>query len=431
MRILLIGASGAFGSRLARMLAREAGMALVLAGRRREPLEAMAEDLGSEAAVLDRNALTADALRAMNVTLVIDASGPFQLMDGKLINVCIQAGVHYVDLADGRDFVAGISRYHAAALAADVLVLTGASSTPALSHAVIDALTTGWRRIDMVRIAISPSNRQPRGRAVVEAILGGIGQPLRLFQLGRWRQARGWGGLRRIDLPHVGRRWASLCDTPDLDLLVSRYRPTVAAEFFASLELSIMHLGLAALARLVRFRLMRTLLPLTRPLIWMANRLQPFGNDKGGMIVDVNGQDAAGSPVHSRWWLAAKGDAGPNVPVLAALNVARMLREGTLAFRGATACVGLVPLSAFDGDLPRWESARGAKPCRWHNHCLSARWEQRLMPFLLPRNPFIFPIRWQCGAEKARRNTGKTPSLARLPECSHSRAPTDPYRLMW
>jgi saccharopine dehydrogenase-like NADP-dependent oxidoreductase len=353
-RILLIGASGHFGARLARLLAQEEGMTLLLAGRRRAPLVALAAAIdGAEALCLDRALLTAETLRANRIDLVIDASGPFQLMRPIVVEAAIAAGVDYIDLADGRDFVRGVAAFDAAARASGVAIISGASSTPALSHAVIDRLTRGWQRIDTIRVAISPSNRQPHGQAVIESILSAAGQPLRLFADGQWRMARGWGGLTQIDIPHVGRRWASLCDTPDLDLLVSRYQPKVAAQFFGSLELPVMHLGLSALTGLVRAGLMRSLMPLGRMLSWAATRLQPFGNDRGGMVVEVRGANESGGATVARWWLAATGKAGPHTPVLAALALARRHRDQKLGFTGATACTGLLTLDDFAADFAR------------------------------------------------------------------------------
>src|ERR1700686_2412057 len=99
------------------------------------------------------------------------AAGPFQGAGYRLARAAIAAGLHYVDLADARDFVAGFGALDAAARAAGVVALSGASSTPALSHAVLDRLTKGWRSIDTVDIAISPGNRSaPRGLSVIRAI---------------------------------------------------------------------------------------------------------------------------------------------------------------------------------------------------------------------------------------------------------------------
>lgn len=351
MRILLIGAKGNFGGRLAALLVREPGVELIAGIRRESTGPALVQAYGCEIALIDRDSVTATSLAPLRINLVIDASGPFQQINTNLVEACIGAGVHYCDIADGRRFVNDIKHFDDVAKATGVAVISGASSTPALSDAVVSHLTKDWQHIDKIRVAISPSNRQKRGRAVVAAILMGVGQKLELFRLGGWRASFGWGDMRRISFPSVGRRWASLCDTPDLDLLVTRHAPRVEASFYASLELSVMHVGLAFLGLFVRLRLLRSVLPLAGLLSWVADRLEGYGNDCGGMAVDVQGQARDGQACYSRWWLAAKGNIGPNVPILAALGIARQLRDGELQWRGARPCVGFLDLASFERDF--------------------------------------------------------------------------------
>ncbi len=361
MRVLIIGASGSFGRRLARLIDRDGGFTIIAAGRRHSALTDVAAELGCECLALNRDTINADVLRSANIDLLIDVSGPFQTSDTHVIKAVIEAGVHYVDIADGRTFVSDISLFDAAAKAAGVVVIAGASSTPALSDAAVSHITAGWLSIDTLRVVISPSNRQPRGIAVIAAILTYVGQPLRIFRLGAWRKSYGWGDTQRVTLPHVGRRWASLCDTPDLDQLVTRHNPRVEASFYASLELSVMHLGLMLLGWLVRIGLFKSLSPLAALLDWIAGWLEPFGNDRGGMTVEALGRCPEGLPCRVLWWLAAKGDSGPNVPILGALGIARLLRDGALSWRGAAPCTGFLTLSSFEADFAALGIETGVK----------------------------------------------------------------------
>jgi len=141
-RLLLIGASGQFGSKLARLLAAEDAIELVLAGRRRAPLYALQQSLeASGILVLDRNAITATTLLDAGINMVADLSGPYQEMQTGVVHAAIEAGVHYIDIADSRKFINAIAQFDADATSAACAIITGASSTPALSHAVIDDLT--------------------------------------------------------------------------------------------------------------------------------------------------------------------------------------------------------------------------------------------------------------------------------------------------
>lgn len=352
LRVLIIGATGVFGSRLAELAAREAGFALTLAARNRAPLDALAARLGGlPVRRLDRGRLTAADLSGFDV--VIDAAGPFQASAPTVIEAAIAAGVHYVDLADGRAFVAAIGAHDAAAKAAGISVTTGASSIPALSHAVIDALADGWHSIDRIRIGIFPGNRAPRGLAVVQAILSYVGHPVRVWRSGRWTDVPGWGMLHRWNVPGVGARWASVCDTPEQDLLVRRYHPSDRAEFFAGMELSVLHLGLALLALPVRLGWIASLRPASRPLLAIAKWLIPFGSDIGAMDIQISGLNARNECAAARWTLRADGNRGPDVPTLAALALLRRFRDGRPPAPGARPCTGVLTLTETEADFAR------------------------------------------------------------------------------
>jgi saccharopine dehydrogenase-like NADP-dependent oxidoreductase len=349
-RVMIVGAAGVFGSRLAERLTGLGGYDIVLAGRDEAKAAAfLARGIGSRFVVFDRNHPDIDVLKGVAPGVLVDAAGPFQASGTALPEACVAAGIHYIDIADARDFVGGIAKLDGKARAANVAVISGASSTPALSHAVLDDVTKGWRRIDRVSAAIAPGNRTPRGLAVVKAILSYAGRPVRVFDDGAWREAPGWSRNQRINLPGIRPRNAVLCDSPDLDLMVARYCPRISATFEGGLELGLMHHGLWALSWLVRIGFLQSLLPFARPLLWIANRLEPFGTGDGGMMVEAVGQDAAGAGRRARWTLVARDGTGPNVPILPALAIIEALAVNRLAFRGAAAAAGLVQLSELMG----------------------------------------------------------------------------------
>jgi saccharopine dehydrogenase-like NADP-dependent oxidoreductase len=241
LRVMVIGGTGGFGRRLVEGLVATTDLDVIIAARRLDRARDLAALHGdrARAIALDRTTVTADVLRVSGACVVVDAAGPFQGADYRVARAAIAAGMHYLDLADGREFVAGFAALDAEARAAGVVALTGASSTPALSCAVLDRLTEGWRRIDGIDIAISPGNRgSPRGLAVIRSILSYAGKPVRVFDGGNWVTRPGWGMLIRRELPGIGRRLLSLCETPDLDLVPSRFAPRSSAVFRGASSIS-------------------------------------------------------------------------------------------------------------------------------------------------------------------------------------------------
>jgi NAD(P)-dependent dehydrogenase (short-subunit alcohol dehydrogenase family) len=349
--ILIVGGAGVFGRRLARGLAASGELGLVFAGRDLDRARAAAAEFGASAVRLDVASVMPEQLRATGAFAVADAAGPYQGGDYRLARAAIAAGLHYVDLADARDFVAGFPALDAAARAAGVTALTGASSTPALSNAVLDRLVAGWQRIDRIEVAIAPGNRAPRGLAVMRSILSYVGKPVRVFQGGAWRDGVGWGGLVRRQVEGCGRRWLSLVDVPDLDILPARFAPRDAAIFRAGLELPLLHLGLAACGWPVRLGLIPSLVPLAAGFLRMAGLVERFGSDRGFMLVEAAGLDAEGASIRADWTLVAESGDGPFIPTLPALAALRALADGRFTRRGAAICAGLLPLDWIEREF--------------------------------------------------------------------------------
>lgn len=351
--VLLIGAGGVFGSRLAEGLT-AAGFEVICAGRDLARAEAVAVGLRAaggraRAVAFDTRRATPDRLAATGARIVVDAAGPFQGAEPTVARAAVAAGLHYVDLADARDFTAAFPALDPAARAAGVTALTGASSTPALSNAVLDELTAGWREVVSVEVAISPGARAPRGRSVVEAILSWAGRPVRVFEDGEWRARPGWTGLRRRRFGAAGRRRLALCETPDLDVLVARFRPRRSAVFMAGLEPSLLHLGLVGLARLSALTGIG-LRPFAGVLTTLSRPFALFGSDRGAMRVEALGVDAEGRGRRAVWRLVAEPGAGPATPTLAALAAVKAIVAGRIG-PGARVCAGDLGLEAMNAEM--------------------------------------------------------------------------------
>jgi NAD(P)-dependent dehydrogenase (short-subunit alcohol dehydrogenase family) len=355
--VLLVGATGAFGERLAAGLIRS-GIAVIAVARNTARLEKLAQQLGTQISIetcersrIDTPFLNALRSRYPGVYAIADSSGPFQASDHRLPRAAIGAGLHYVDLADARDFVGHIGNLDQDARSEGVAVLSGASSTPALSHAALDRLLADARAVISIDVSIAPGNRAPRGLSVVKAILSTVGQPVRVFRSGRWSEYAGWSLGKKVTLPGIGSRPVALCETPDLDLLVSRYHPKADAIFRAGLELGLLHYGVAALGLFVRLGLIKTLTPLARPLRAIADLFKPFGSDRGGMRIDALLINDKGDLTRRVWTLSANAGVGPYIPTLPALAALKMLADNSLSWRGAAACAGIIPYDVIAAEF--------------------------------------------------------------------------------
>jgi len=349
--VLILGGYGNFGKRIAAALART-GVPIIISGRSRDKADALKRQLASglvDVSCFDAFTALDTTLTTLRPSVVVNTCGPFQTSDYSIAECCIRHGVHYVDLADGRAFVNGITALDAQARQHDVLVVSGASTVPGLSSAVLDHFKAEFAVIDTLTYGISPGQKAERGLATTKGILTYVGKPLKPFP-GLRQTVYGWQDLYRQAYPEIGKRWMANCDIPDLDLLPRHYG-IKSIQFSAGLELSILHLGLWGLSWLVRTGMPLDLPRFAKPMLAASNWFDRFGSADGGMHIIMTGRDHDGRPHRRTWFIVAFDGHGPQIPTVPAIVLAKRLAHGQIGDRGAKPCVGLVTLDDYLGEL--------------------------------------------------------------------------------
>src|SRR5258705_3024860 len=264
-------------------------MELVGAGRHPERGQGAFAGLKLQPAKLDHSARDFPAaLKRLAPDLVIHCAGPFQSQDYRVALAAMSAGAHYLDLADGRQFVARFSHHvHSAARAARRVAISGASSVPALSSAVIDSLCARLSQIEEIQIAIAPGQRAAPGEATVAAVLGYAGRRFKWRSGGAWRDAWGWQELKRMRFYGLGARWAAACDVPDLELFPKRYPGLSTMQFRASLESGTQQFALWLAALLRRRCVPLAIESLAEPPARLASWMNAFCDDLVRLFVSL------------------------------------------------------------------------------------------------------------------------------------------------
>lgn len=293
-------------------------------------------------------------MTGQNPDIVIDAAGPFQGYvdhDYAVARAAINCGAHYLDLSDDAEFTVGISRLNERARKADVAVLSGVSSVPALSSVVVGALAEDMSDLHLIESAIMPGNRAPRGQSVVRAIVGQVGCDIAVWRDGKVDVVKGWSGSKTYELmspdgQSVAQRSASFIGAPDLKLFPD-YFGARSVLFRAGLDLKLMHAGLWLLSLLVRMGAIKSLSPLASLLKRAADIVEPFGSDIGGMVVTVEGKTEAGNMEARHWILIARNGDGPNIPIIPAQIMCQKLLSGDIE-TGARPCLEAFTLKDAD-----------------------------------------------------------------------------------
>ena len=350
-RILILGGYGNFGSHIARSLAPEGGIQLVIGGRSQARAQAMAESLGAanaaEALAIDIHADFDRSLRDAAPDMVIHTVGPFQGQSYAVAEACIRQGCSYVDLADGRAFVTGIGALDAAARAAGVLVVSGGSSVPCLTAAIIDEALPRFSSIDEVDYGITAAQQTNRGLATASSVLSYIGQRFTTLRDGAVRTVYGWQDLHAERYPELGLRLFGNCDIPDLALFPARYPSLRTLRFSAGHEIKLLHLGTWLLSWGVRMGILPPLGAYSDRLLKWSFLFDAFGSSRSGFHMILRGKGRDESERTERFTIIARQGHGPFIPCMPAIILARRLARGELIERGARPCLDLIGLDEF------------------------------------------------------------------------------------
>lgn len=360
LTVLVVGGYGTFGARIVEMLAREK-IHIIVAGRSSAAAHEACQRYSGWTAEVTSAGFDRDSagdlanLEKSPPDILIDASGPWQDYGDRpyrLVEACIAAGIHYLDLADSTGFVDGITAYDDQARAAGVTVLSGVSSFPVLTAAAVRHLSRNLTRIEGIEGGIAPSPYAGFGGNVIRAICNYAGRPVTVRTHGRPRVGHAFTETREflIAPPGVrplGLRLFGLLDVPDHAVLPALWPDLDEVWMGVAPMPRTMFRGLILASRLVRLRLLPGLGPFA-PLVKFATDHIRWGEDRGGMFVRVHGRRATGEPVLRTWHMIAEGKDGPKIPSMAIPVIVRRWIAGHAPPTGARAAVTDLEIADYD-----------------------------------------------------------------------------------
>jgi Saccharopine dehydrogenase NADP binding domain len=358
-KVLILGATGNFGRKIAKGLVAK-NIAIIISGRYEEPLLALKKQLSKVAVhtcidilCFDFKKRLSQELLRLRPPLVINASGPFQTADFTTAINCILLGINYIDLADAREYVSDFSILEEQAIKRNCIAITGASTLPCLSSAVLNHYKDEFKTIESLVYGITLGQKAERGLATFKSTLSYVGRRLQDF-CGAPKKVYGWQDLYRQEYPLLGKRWMANCDVPDLDLLPA-YFPIKSIRFSAGIENSVAHLGLSFLSWLIRLKFPIKLESHAEALLKFSHYFDSFGTDAGGMHMLMSGTDYKGNHKSIKWFMVAKNGDGPYIPTIPAILLAKRILQEEIVETGAISCMQLISLESYLAELKKFD----------------------------------------------------------------------------
>jgi hypothetical protein len=347
-KVMILGGYGHFGVKIAEALIKD-NIPVIIVGRSKDKLTETLHRLeqkypkayiGGYCFDIYRN--LDKKLKDLKPTIVIHTCGPFQDQDYSIARTCIENHAHYLDISDGRDYVRDISTLNELALRNNVVVISGASSVPGLTSAVIEEYKHSFSQLDHLKFGISSGQQTPGGVATTNDILTYAGKEIPSY-IGAKGKVIGWQGLHRVSLPECGKRWQSNCSIPDLDLF-PQYYGFKSIEFFGGVESGFLHLSLWCMSWLVRWGVPIKLGAYSNLFYRVSKAFDRFGSDAGGLYVFLDGTDLQNKEKNIKWYIIAKKNHGLFIPTIPSIVLAKKIFHGEYNTPGAKPCVGLVTL---------------------------------------------------------------------------------------
>ena len=190
LSVVVFGATGVTGRHVAAYLstrAEEVGARWAVAGRDAAKLERVLGEIGvtaPETIVADVGAPASLAAMASRTKVVLDLVGPYTLYGEPVIEACVAAGTHYVDLTAEMPFVRRMIDAHderAAAAGVKVVEVSGFEAFPP-DLAVALAAETARQRWDedLSEVDLAVTTQQPTGRrlGLADIVSGGTMQSI-------------------------------------------------------------------------------------------------------------------------------------------------------------------------------------------------------------------------------------------------------------
>jgi hypothetical protein len=261
--------------------------------------------------------------------MAVHCAGPFHADRPEVLQACLDAGCHYVDINDDPKYARLVCEHSTRFAERRLVAVHGCSSLPGISGALAKLASEGGVNPTAVRVTLFIGNDNPKGTGAVTSLIAGLGKPV---QGARTRYYAG-GQPERVPLASpFGHRTCIMFSSPDYDIL-PKLLGTSDVRVKVGFELASATWAMHVLARMGSSYGRRTV-----GLLRGLNRLVPrFGCSGGAVQADLFYSDGT---VRSASIASAKD--GQRMAALPAAVVARALVIGTTHCPGATTAFGLL-----------------------------------------------------------------------------------------
>lgn len=220
-RILILGGSGRIGSSVAKDIATHTNSEVIITGRtgksktKNSQLQFLTLDLGNI------GKLQAEIAKS---NLVVHCAGPFHHRDTKVLQLCIEEGVNYLDVSDHRSYTIRALKHHEDALNAGVTAIVNTGIFPGISNSIARQCVEQFDEPEQIHLSYVVSGSGGAGVTVMRTTFLGLQNPFEAWVDSNWQTIEPYSDRETVDFPSpYGRSGVYWYDMPETYTLAKAF----------------------------------------------------------------------------------------------------------------------------------------------------------------------------------------------------------------
>ncbi|MGK7949700.1 MAG: saccharopine dehydrogenase family protein [Xenococcaceae cyanobacterium] len=133
--------------------------------------------------------------------LVVHCAGPFHFRDGRVLKICIEQGVNYLDVSDHRSFYERVIKYQNEAINSGVTAILNTGIFPGISNSMVRQAVEQLYEPNKIHLSYVVGGSGGAGLTVMRTTFLGLRQQFNAWIDGKWQTVLPYTERERIEFP--------------------------------------------------------------------------------------------------------------------------------------------------------------------------------------------------------------------------------------
>ncbi|GCL53131.1 saccharopine dehydrogenase [Microcystis aeruginosa NIES-3806] len=196
--VLILGGTGRIGQSVALDIINHTTAKIIITGRKEKAIKLLPR---MQFLALDLEEIDKLRQAIKNSDLVIHCAGPFHYRDGRVVKICIEEKVNYIDVSDHRSFYQKLIPYRELAIKAGITAVVNTGIFPGISNSIVREGVEQLDRVETIRLNYAVAGSGGAGLTVMRTTFLGLKKPFLAWIEGQWQEIKPYTAREVIDFP--------------------------------------------------------------------------------------------------------------------------------------------------------------------------------------------------------------------------------------